>query len=453
MIYVFTNVEYPESRKINPAKEDLLVFLNKAASVSYYPEHRKKMVIRRADEPSHYGEAVPGCRNMVVFGDEKSDRIPPGFIRKLKDTYDWNYPIDDGKCRCATTGYMAVKYLEAVHPGEKIVLVNFGYDVKKSTYRCPWHNWKFEAKELSKFEHIYTADTADRSGILKVLMRTPPWLGDNIYTSAVVENLVATGKIAVNVDSHCTDLWGNCRILDRSITEQTADFIVAACNEFPWSKNTPHIIEGTTRHISDAVSVPVPIRFRDPVIYADLPEGRRFPDPYVVINPGWQNSAPTKKWLRKNWKKLVSLCPDVKFVLIGQSANHAEPMEGCVNLIDKTSRIELIRLVRDASCVISPPSGVIHIAAAFHVPFVSLAGGREPESLAHYPCGVTLSTVGTLDCCRNGGCRCRGFEGEDRVCRNVHTDETGDKMGACMERLTPEVVCELMYKLMRKERT
>ena len=93
-----------------------------------------------------------------------------------------------------------------------------------------------------------------------------------------------------------------------------------------------------------------------------------------------------------------------------------------------------------------------HIAAAFHVPFISLAGGREPESLAHYPCGVTLSTVGTLDCCRNGGCRCKGFEGEDRACRHVHTDETGDKMGACMERLTPEVVCELMYKLMRKER-
>ena len=99
MIYVFTNVEYPESRKIHPEREDLLVFLNKAATISYYRGHKKKMVIRRAEDPS-YGEAVPGVRNMVVFGDEKSDRIPQGFIRKLKDTYDWNYPIEEGKCRC-----------------------------------------------------------------------------------------------------------------------------------------------------------------------------------------------------------------------------------------------------------------------------------------------------------------------------------------------------------------
>lgn len=450
MIYIFSNVEYPESRKLTPQKEDLLVFLNKAASISYYKDHAKKMVIHRMNEAS-YGSFIPGVRNMVVFGDKNSDRIPPAFIQKLKKDYDWDYPIEEGRSRCATTGYMVTKYIAELFPQEKIILVNFGYDVKKSTYRCPWHNWKFEAEKLSEFQHIYTAEIANRQGQLKVLVRTLPWLGDNIYTSAVMENLAATGKVKVNVLSHCTDLWENCHFLDKSITEETADYIVDSCNELPWSKNTPHIIEGTTKHIAGEINLHIPIRYRDPVIYADLPEERRFPFPYVILNTGWQNSAPAKKWLKKNWERLIQLCPDVQFIQIGQKANHAEPLAGCMDLIDKTARKDLIHLVRDASCVISPPSGVIHIAAAFHVPFLSLAGGREPHNLAHYPCGVTLSTVGTMQCCKNGGCRCKGFDEGERQCKNIVTDENGEQMGACMEKITPEIVCEILCKLIRKE--
>lgn len=451
MIYIISNVEYPEEKKISPAPGDLLVFLNKAGSFPYYNDHKKKMVIHRMQEES-YGTFLPGVRNMVVFGGKESDRIPPSFLEKLKKEYDWDYPIEEGKARCATTGYMAVKYIESLFPEEKIVLVNFGYDVKKSTYRCPWHNWKFEAKALAKFEHIYTAETADRTGKLKVLVKTLPWLGDNIYTSAVIENLAASGKVKVNVQSHCTDLWDNCQSLDKSITEKNADYIIDACNELPWNKGTPHIIEGTLKHIADEINIRIPLRFRDPVIYADLPEKRRFDFPYIVINTGYQNSAPAKKWLKKNWEKLIAICPDMKFVQIGQKANHAEALENCIDLIDKTSRKDLLHLVRDASCVISPPSGVTHIAAAFHVPFISLAGGREPESLAHYPCGVTLSTVGQLPCCKNSGCRCKGFEKGERMCRNIYTDDTGDKMGMCLSGITPELVKEILYRLIRKEK-
>lgn len=449
MIYIISNVEYPEEKKLSPAKGDLLVFLNKASSIDYYKDHKNKMVIHRMKEES-YGSCIPGIRNMYIFGDKNSDRIPPTFIQNLKKEYDWNYPIEEGRARCATTGYMAVKYIHSLFPSEKIVLVNFGYEVKRSTYRCPWHNWKFEAEELKKFEHFYTAEKANRTGKIKVLMKTLPWLGDNIYTSAVIENLAATGKIKVNVLSHCTDLWENCRTLDKSITEKNADYIVDACNELPWHKNTPHIIEGTTKHIADEINIKIPIRFRDPVIYADLPEEKFFSFPYVVINTGYQNSAPAKKWLKKNWERLVAFSPDIRFVQIGQKANHAEALKGCMDLIDKTSRKELLHLVRDAACVISPPSGVTHIAGAFHVPFIALAGGREPESLAHYPCGVTLSTVGSLPCCEKGGCRCKGFEKGERGCKNIYTDETGDQMGLCMEKITPELVKDLLYKLMRK---
>ena len=43
--------------------------------------------------------------------------------------------------------------------------MNFGFEVRKSSYRCPWHNWRFEDKELAKFRHVYTADLAEHDRI------------------------------------------------------------------------------------------------------------------------------------------------------------------------------------------------------------------------------------------------------------------------------------------------
>ncbi|MBO4304856.1 MAG: hypothetical protein J6A21_09760 [Lentisphaeria bacterium] len=150
-IYVISNVPYPEENKLHPEKEDLLVFLNKAESVHYYKDHSSKIVYHRSPK-TDYGTHVPGCVNFYVF--EGTGSLPKDFIKELKSSYDWNYEIEEGKVKSMTTGYMVVKYLAMKHPGRKIVLVNFGYDVKNSTYRCPWHNWKFEAEALASFEHM-----------------------------------------------------------------------------------------------------------------------------------------------------------------------------------------------------------------------------------------------------------------------------------------------------------
>ena len=47
-IYIFSNVKYPEENKISPASNDLLVFLNKASTIDYYPDHRQKIVYHRS---------------------------------------------------------------------------------------------------------------------------------------------------------------------------------------------------------------------------------------------------------------------------------------------------------------------------------------------------------------------------------------------------------------------
>ena len=161
-VYVVSNVAYPESRKLNVSPDDLLVFLNKAASLDYYEGHANKVLYRRKPAES-YGPERLCIRNRYVF-DAGTLGIPDSFIRGLRAEYDWDYPIEKGKVRSMTTGYMVARYMTHLYPLREVVLVNFGYGVSKSTYRCPWHNWVFEAKALSGFRHIFTADTAPNKG-------------------------------------------------------------------------------------------------------------------------------------------------------------------------------------------------------------------------------------------------------------------------------------------------
>lgn len=172
-IYIISNVEYPIQNRLMVEQDDLLVFLNTAKSIRYYNEHKNKIVFHRSPEES-YGEVVEGCDNFYVFGQNRE--IPDTFIKQLKATYDWFYQIEEGKVKCATTGYMVAKYLQYKYPDSEIILVNFGFEVSKSSYRCPYHNWKFEAKELSEFKHIYTAKIADRSDKMKIYYKTAGWL-------------------------------------------------------------------------------------------------------------------------------------------------------------------------------------------------------------------------------------------------------------------------------------
>ena len=166
-VYIISNVVYPSDRRINVNPGDLLVFLNKASSIDYYSDHENKVVYHRSPNES-YGPERLCVKNRYVFGAGELG-IPDGFIKELKKTYDWDYPIENGKTRCMTTGYMVAKYMAHKYPIREIVLVNFGYAVANSTYRCPYHNWAFEAKDLAGFRHVFTADVRDgASGVVQL---------------------------------------------------------------------------------------------------------------------------------------------------------------------------------------------------------------------------------------------------------------------------------------------
>ena len=156
-IYVFSNVSYPVENKLELNKNDLLVFLNKSRSEKYYSDHKRKISIKRNPE-RNYGDPLPNFRNIYLFhGDFKldADVVPAAIANSLTDNYNYDYDCPPGKVKCPTTGFLAVRLIQRLLPNGKIHLVNFGEDVKNSTYRYPAHNWKWEHEQLLSLPHLY----------------------------------------------------------------------------------------------------------------------------------------------------------------------------------------------------------------------------------------------------------------------------------------------------------
>lgn len=191
MIYVFSNVYYPEGNKIRPEPDDLLVFINTARSLPYYREHKNKVVFHRR-EGDKYGKSNNNAKDYYLYGPLCNINT-----KHLIDIpYDYGYIVPAGKAKTMTTGYMTIHYLEREYPGQPITLVNFGFSVKNSTRRVANHNWGYENSVLHKYPHIYTADVNDEDSLEVV------YVCDANYIEQL--NMSARSVLRYNPTAHIT---------------------------------------------------------------------------------------------------------------------------------------------------------------------------------------------------------------------------------------------------------
>jgi heptosyltransferase-1 len=73
-----------------------------------------------------------------------------------------------------------------------------------------------------------------------------------------------------------------------------------------------------------------------------------------------------------------------RVVIVGQSRRNVEAPENCVDLTNKTSLLQLIRLIRVARFVVSVDSGPMHIAAAVNDRLLSIHTWTEPHRVGPY---------------------------------------------------------------------
>lgn len=183
---------------------------------------------------------------------------------------------------------------------------------------------------------------------------------------------------------------------------------------------------------------------------------------YWVINAGGKSDFTTKWWDPGYWQEVVNeLKDEVQFVQVGGRGHFHPLLDNVIDLRGKTSLRELARLIlhsRGACCTITC---TMHMAAACNRPCVITGGGREPPWWEEYTAEnrdknmmlmygktpppqadmidhIYLHSIGSFDCCRDGGCWRSRLEGKKRCLQVVQGPTI--KQPACLASIKPASV-------------
>jgi heptosyltransferase-1 len=126
--------------------------------------------------------------------------------------------------------------------------------------------------------------------------------------------------------------------------------------------------------IGEALRCPIPSG--DP-----LPRFEDYP-PFIVLHPFARGDG--KSLSNKIIEELCRVFAPTRVVIIGKSKRKIDPPENCVELTNQTSLLQMIRLIRAASFVISVDSGPMHVAAAVTDRLLSIHTWTDPRRVGPY---------------------------------------------------------------------
>ena len=260
----------------------------------------------------------------------------------------------------------------------------------------------------------------------KLILRNFQSPGDIVMLTAAVRDLhrAHPGEFLTDVRTSAPALWEHNPYLT-PLDESDPEVVVVDCH-YPLihqSNDIPaHFLHGFPAFLNDSLG----LRIRVTEFKGDLhlseeekawserlaltDEGRAA---YWLLVSGGKLDYTIKWWAPERYQQVVDhFRGRIQFVQVGEASHHHPALDGVVDLRGQTSLRGLVRLVHRAEGVISPPSLLMHLAAAVQPPAgaprnrpcVVVAGGREPPQFSAYPHHQFVHTVGALKCCSHGGC-------------------------------------------------
>jgi heptosyltransferase-2 len=191
-------------------------------------------------------------------------------------------------------------------------------------------------------------------------------------------------------------------------------------------------------------SPPAPVLQRNPAREAEARQRGGLPaqgSALIVLCFDDQGHA-ARRWPTRHWAALIGIVrrqwPQAIMVALGDgsvraSATEAFALSGTTgrNLCGHLSQAHAIATVAQAQAVVGLDNTLMHVAAAFGRPIVSLFGPSDPRG--HAPLGAPISVQWLkLECSR-----C-----DEPVIRHGH--------GQCMSELSPEVAAESLQTVLRR---
>ena len=123
-------------------------------------------------------------------------------------------------------------------------------------------------------------------------------------------------------------------------------------------------------------SLRCPIPSGDP-----LPRFDDYP-PYILLHPFARGDG--KSLSNRVIEEICRAFAPTRVVVVGRSQRKIDTPENCVELTNQTSLLQLIRLIRAASFIISVDSGPMHIAAAVTDRLLSIHTWTDPSRVGPY---------------------------------------------------------------------
>lgn len=211
---------------------------------------------------------------------------------------------------------------------------------------------------------------------------------------------------------------------------------------------------------TEATGVGVRVGPPVPELYLDRDQTRPYLEPYYVVASGVKQDMTVKAWPTASFQAVISASPErnwkqVGEVYDGRLHHYQSALDGAENLIGGTSLRSLITLIAHAEGVLCHLSLPMLIAAAFRVPCVVVAGGRESPWLFDDMGPAVLHTIGRLKCCETRGCysaaalpgRTADEFPKGWLCSDpVPQPNSPRGVGRCMTLITPETVLAALSK-------
>jgi ADP-heptose:LPS heptosyltransferase len=126
--------------------------------------------------------------------------------------------------------------------------------------------------------------------------------------------------------------------------------------------------------IGEALRCPIPSG--DP-----LPRFDEYP-PFILLHPFARGQS--KSLSTAVIEEICRVFAPTRVVVAGKSPRQIRPPDNCVDLTNQTSLLQLVRLIRMASFIISVDSGPMHIAAAVTDRLLSIHTWTDPRRVGPY---------------------------------------------------------------------
>ncbi len=254
----------------------------------------------------------------------------------------------------------------------------------------------------------------------RLILTTGLCPGDVLTLTAAVESLhlIYPGEYETDVRTPAAEIWQhNPRITPIPDGDPDARKIECHYPSIGRSNQEPvPFLAGYTSHLGEQLGRPLRCVVNRPQLYLSPEEaswqnhisqhftgGKQVP--YWLVNAGVKADYTAKSWPIEHYQAVIdTTLGDVQWVQVG-AAEHGHPaLRHVIDLRGKTDHRQFLRLVYHASGGLGPVTYLQHVCAAWQKPYICLLGGREPATWVQYPLQHTLSSLGTMACCRLRAC-------------------------------------------------